>query len=396
MRSSAASSTFDEMTRSVRPVDHANDLQPPPSQRTNGSVLEGIVERREHGVIVLSPATGRPFRRVIYTNSYGGEDIFEKIKAGLLPSHHLWGCFELARKGYEVAIVEPLTDFYLWRNPLPHDLKLLKLVTSWLGKDGIVYCGHNVLYWLPFLRRLGALQCHIVSLLFAREPLEWSRGHSGIIALNPAAAEQAHKLAPRAKVAHLGWGADLRVFPKIPFCPEWFLSCGITHRDHPTLSRAAARSRNHIRIVAPARPAGITFPENVTLVTNGNGQEAVPYPDLLAEEYGRCTAVLIVLKNDPIQYTGVGTTNLIEAMAMSRPVIVTRTGALPTELDVEKEGCGLFVPPNDDRALAEAIDRIASDPEAARRMGERGRALCESHYNIVRYADQLHEFFGSL
>ena len=77
-------------------------------------------------------------------------------------------------------------------------------------------------------------------------------------------------------------------------------------------------------------------------------------------------------------------------------VIVTRTGALPTEIDVEKEGCGLFVPPNDDRALADAIDRISSDPEEARRMGERGRALCESHYNIVRYADQLHDFFNSL
>lgn len=359
-------------------------------------VLDGIVERREHGVIVLSPATGRPFRRVIHINSYGGEHIFEKIKAGLLPPHHLWGCFELVRKGYEVALPEPLPDFYLYRNPFPHDFRLLTLARSWLGDDGIVYCGHNVLYWLPMLRRLGALRCHIVSLLFAREPLDWARAHSGIIALNPAAAEQAKKLAPQAKVAHLGWGADLRVFPRIPYRPEWFLSCGITQRDHATLSGAAARVRSRIRVISPTRPAGVTWSDNVWLVTNGNGQEAVSYPDLLSDQYAQCAAVLIILINDPIQYTGVGTTNLIEAMAMGRPVIVTRTGALPTELDVEKEGCGLFVPPGDDRALAQAIERLASDPEAARRMGQRGRELCESHYNIVRYADQLHDFFCSL
>jgi len=124
----SAVTTFDEM-RSDRPVDHANNLQPPPSQRTNGSVLEGIVERREHGVIILSPATGRPFRRVIYTNSYGGEDIFGKIKAGLLPSHHLWGCFELARKGYEVAIVEPI-------------LRVLQLLCE--NHNSLLQVGHHI------------------------------------------------------------------------------------------------------------------------------------------------------------------------------------------------------------------------------------------------------------
>jgi len=30
-----------------------------------------------------------------------------------MPAHHLWGCVELVKLGYEVAIAEPLRHFYL-------------------------------------------------------------------------------------------------------------------------------------------------------------------------------------------------------------------------------------------------------------------------------------------
>ena len=102
------------------------------------------------------------------------------------------------------------------------------------------------------------------------------------------------------------------------------------------------------------------------------------------------------MKNDPTQYTANGFTNLIEAMAVGQPVIVTRTGALPGELDVEKAGCGLHVPPDDPEALADAIKSLAKDPQRAKAMGDRGRSLAETHYNLVRYANDLHRFFESL
>src|ERR1044071_4583807 len=138
-------------------------------------VTTGIVERKENGFVILSPADRKPGRRILHVNLYGGQYVWEKIKQGLLPTHQFLGCVELVRMGYEVCFAEPLPDFYLYRRPLPHDLKLLKVVRSWLGADGIVYCGHNVLYWLPFLRVLGVHRQRIVSLLYAREPLDFSR-----------------------------------------------------------------------------------------------------------------------------------------------------------------------------------------------------------------------------
>ena len=358
--------------------------------------FRGIVSTVDHGVTLLSPQGGKASRRVLYVNSYGGAAVLEQIRTGALAPHHLWGCFELVRMGYEVAVAEPLPDFYLHRNPLPHDLRLVSRVREWLGDDGIVYCGHNVLYWLPFLKALRAVRSRIVSLLFAREPLHFARRHDGIIALNPAAADHARRLAPRAKVAHLGWGVDLDGYTPVPYEPGSFLSCGVTLRDHATLRDAADRCGHAIRVITPGAPPALEWPRNVTLLSGTGSGPAVPYRTLLDDHYGRCIASLIILKHDAAQYTGIGMTNLLEAMAMARPVILTRTGALPTELDVQAEGCGLWVPPNDADALAAAMTRLASDPTAAEAMGQQGRRLCEQHYNIVRYARDLHDFFESL
>ena len=130
-----------------------------------------------------------------------------------MPGHHLWGCLELARMGYEVALTDPLPHFYLHRHPFPHDLKLLQIIRDWLGNHGIIYCAHTLLYWLPFLKSLRALKLPIVSLTYAREHLDFARAHTGIIALTPAAADQAKKMAPKARISHLAWGVDLPFFP---------------------------------------------------------------------------------------------------------------------------------------------------------------------------------------
>jgi glycosyltransferase involved in cell wall biosynthesis len=117
---------------------------------------------------------------------------------------------------------------------------------------------------------------------------------------------------------------------------------------------------------------------------------------LLHDYYAGCAASLVILKPDPTEYTANGFTNLLEAMAMAQPVILTRTGAVPTEIDVEKVGCGLFVPPSDPEALSQAVKALARDPERARQMGLRGRELVESYYNMERFGRDLHQFFESL
>lgn len=371
------------------------------AQEQRKSANDGIAESKEHGLVVLSPADKSPFRRILYVDGYGGASMWEKIKKGEVPSHHLRGCLELVRMGYEVALAEPLPDVNLRRRPVPHDLRLLKMVRSWLKRGDIVYCGHNLLFWLPLLNALGMLGRPIVSHLFGREDLPVSRGHNGIIGLTPAAAEQGKRLAPHAKVVHLGWGTDLSSFPKLAYRPEAFFSCGITLRDHRTLSLAAARCRQRIEVICPGVDGDIKWPANVRVTDGGRGwnvdDKKVSYNDLLYKHYARSSGSLIILKNHRfVQQTAPGFTELIEAMAMARPVIITRTPALADEIDVEGAGWGLFVPMEDPDALSEAIDFLGDNPSQAEEMGRRGRRLAERHYNMERYARDLHKFFESL
>jgi glycosyltransferase involved in cell wall biosynthesis len=362
--------------------------------------LDGISSYEEFGLPILCPSGSRNGRRVLFVNNYGGEPVWRKMCRGEMPSHHLWGCIELARRGYEVALAEPLPDFNPYRRQLPHDLAFFRLVQSWLRRDDIIYCGHNVLFWLPLLKSFGVLRRRVVSLLFAREPLAFSGSHDGIIALTPTAAETASRLAPRAKVAHLGWGVNYRCFPVHAYRPKYLLHCGIAGRDFRLLNQASQLTEQHIRFIAPGRTEGLIWPPHVEIFDSGHGYnheaKKVSFSELLHEHYAGSAAALIVTIPNPEKNHALGFTNLIEALAMGQPIIHTQTGALVDEIDVEKQGCGIGIPPGDPHALAEAMDFIMNNPTLAEAMGVVSRKLCEQHYNIERYANDLHRFFESL
>jgi glycosyltransferase involved in cell wall biosynthesis len=237
----------------------------------------------------------------------------------------------------------------------------------------------------------------VVSLLYAAEPLAHSRAHSGIIALNPPAANHAHVLAPKAKVANLGWGMDLDFYKPRAYNPHWFLSCGRTRRDDKTLHAAAHRTKQPLRVFAHAKDHTLNWPANVEVVPGGDGWESrLSYAALLEEHYLPAAASLVVVRRDDTDATACGFTGILEAMALARPVVATNTGAIRSELDVEKSRCGLSILPDDPDALAQAVDKLASDPAAAENMGMAGRHLVQSHYNMDRFARDLHDFFNAL
>jgi glycosyltransferase involved in cell wall biosynthesis len=71
---------------------------------------------------------------------------------------------------------------------------------------------------------------------------------------------------------------------------------------------------------------------------------------------------------------------ILEAMACERAVVATRTGGIP-EAVVDGE-TGLLVPPQDESALAAAIERLIRDPELRQRYGRAGRARVEREFGI--------------
>lgn len=86
---------------------------------------------------------------------------------------------------------------------------------------------------------------------------------------------------------------------------------------------------------------------------------------------------------------------MIEALAFGKPAISTPISGIP-EL-IETEVNGLLVPPGDPRALAEAIVRVRRNPEFARAIGKRGRAVVEERFDLsVNAARQMALFAGEV
>ncbi len=70
---------------------------------------------------------------------------------------------------------------------------------------------------------------------------------------------------------------------------------------------------------------------------------------------------------------------LLEAMALSRPVVATHVSAIP---EIVQDGeTGILVPPRDADALAVELRRLLDDPERRKRMGAAGRARVAEHFS---------------
>lgn len=71
---------------------------------------------------------------------------------------------------------------------------------------------------------------------------------------------------------------------------------------------------------------------------------------------------------------------LLEAMGMGLPVVVTRVGGMPDAVSDGREG--FVIAPQDVGALAQALQRLLTEPALAARMGEAGRATIASRFSV--------------
>jgi len=82
---------------------------------------------------------------------------------------------------------------------------------------------------------------------------------------------------------------------------------------------------------------------------------------------------------------------VLEAMATGLPVVGTRVGGTPGLVDDPRTG--LLVPPDNARALAEAILRLVEAPAMATAMGAQGRARAFAEFGMDRMHERIDSFY---
>jgi glycosyltransferase involved in cell wall biosynthesis len=158
---------------------------------------------------------------------------------------------------------------------------------------------------------------------------------------------------------------------------------GLEFRDYPTLLEAV-RDLPITVVIAAASPwskrsdttANQKIPDNVIV------QRFSQYE--LRDLYAASQFIVMPLYEVPFQ---AGVTAILEAMAMGKAVICSRTSG-QTDIIIEGE-TGLYVPPGEADALRDAICDLLDHPEKAERFGKAGRERVEQELNLAHYVTRL-------
>jgi glycosyltransferase involved in cell wall biosynthesis len=167
---------------------------------------------------------------------------------------------------------------------------------------------------------------------------------------------------------------------------DMICSAGAEMRDYPTLLDALRGSEirchiatDHVRVDRFGFGRRLSA-ETFSAKASGNVTIGRKTPTELRELYARSRFVVVPLQRSD---TDNGVNVILEAMAMGRPVICSRTRG---QVDVVEEGVtGLFVPVGDSSALKAAIRTLWSDPERASEMGRAARAYVEKHHPLEKF-----------
>ncbi len=164
---------------------------------------------------------------------------------------------------------------------------------------------------------------------------------------------------------------------------------GLERRDYPTLMDAVRGLPVRV-VVAAASPWSKQPDETVNRAIPANVEVRRFTQYELRALYAESAFLVMPLQDVTFQ---AGVTAILEAMAMERAVICSRTSG-QTDVIVEGEN-GVYVPPGDGPALRAAIVRLLEQPAEAARLGRNGRRLVEDRMNLDCYVQRLAEVVHS-
>lgn len=211
---------------------------------------------------------------------------------------------------------------------------------------------------------------------------------AGFFCLTPSAENYFNQFAPS---RFIPWCVDMELFDgKTDIHEEYpkpfFLATGKTERDYDTLVKSAYNVSAEIRIIAPNCQKPSQLPQNVNWIDSSIDppDKAIDYPTL-RKWYSQCIAVCIPLTGNSEDTSGY--TNMLEAMAMRKPVLMTKSGCL--HIDPENGGFGELIQPQDFNGWSVSMKKILNNREQSILWGERGRKFAESHFTLNRFNDNF-------
>jgi glycosyltransferase involved in cell wall biosynthesis len=324
------------------------------------------------------------------------------------PGEHLWGMRHLEALGHEVTVTPWPWDVYgapvgpLARHlpkrvreaigPIAYQRAVMRQVAS----SDLLFSAHaDTTQGLALLKSIGGIRKPLVGMPNPQyHHSRWAARAVGsfdaAICISERVARDIRELVglPPNRVHVLGWGPDL-AFPGYYAPPggTGIISTGKARRDITTLLTAA----NNVPSV-PFMVYGNAGDSEIG--SHIKMRAATGYRDVLADMAAAAVVAipLPLWHGEPTGTTGL--TELNAAMAMGKPVIMTRNPFI--DIDIAAEGIGLTVEPYDVAGWVRAFQQMSGDPAAAQEMGARGRTIAEQSWNSEQFGQGIASIFESL
>jgi len=176
----------------------------------------------------------------------------------------------------------------------------------------------------------------------------------------------------------------LGIDPTFNFSDDCEICCDIfaggnEGRDYETLVTAAHNLKKNVTIVSSYR-----LPRRISddpLVRSLNW--FVPF-DVFIRLMSESRVVAVILKESTF---AAAQTVLLEAMAMGKPIVVTKTAS--TQDYIEDGKTGLFVNPGDVQDLEDKLRRLLSDSSLMQSLGSNARQTVRERFSATRTEEQI-------
>jgi glycosyltransferase involved in cell wall biosynthesis len=103
-----------------------------------------------------------------------------------------------------------------------------------------------------------------------------------------------------------------------------------------------------------------------------------------------CDVGMMILDNVPAFYFGTSPNKFFDYISSGLPVINNYPGWLADM--IREHQCGLAVPPRDPAVFADAMCRLADNPELRRELGKNARRLAEQAFSREKLSNHFADF----
>lgn len=246
------------------------------------------------------------------------------------------------------------------------------LASIWLRPPRLVLLGsvERTVPWFIRARRVGLLRGAKLVVTNQLNPPHGQLEHIDRVVVYARA--QAARFGEKGAFLALPADGDFEAACRSGESGDYVFSGGGAGRDFPTLLRAVDGTDIRLELVVFDQRTLGDRPPNV--VVSG----PLSQTDFLVRMAGASVVVVTVAERDSPH----GQTTLVQALALGKPVVATRSSGIADYVDDGQEG--LLVEPGDIAGLREAIRRLLADDElragCAARSAERGSRLSYSHF----------------